>query len=81
MADYIYERESVNGSWNINNSIRVDGESKQINIAKEVEVAIPGKLFKVCCNASEAKFIFDEELTSAEQTILDTIVNTHKNNL
>ncbi len=80
MTEYIYQRELINGTWNIDNYDRVDGEGNQIHLAKEVETSIPDKVFKLCCNGSEAKFIFTTELDANEQTTLGNTVTAHKNN-
>jgi hypothetical protein len=79
MAEYIYNREIVNGHYNIDNPDRKDAEENQIYLAKEIEAQI-SKKFKVVCNAEECKIIFEEDLTEQEKNLLDTIVENHKNN-
>lgn len=48
------------------------------NLAKFVENNIPDKMFLLICRETECKFVFEEELSSEEQTILDGCVNTYK---
>ena len=78
---YTYIREPKNHVYNIDNPERVDGEGKQIHLSKEIEVAFPGKKFKIHSIASECKIDFEIELTAEEKIILDTTVNNHKNNV
>ena len=82
MAEYIYVREdSIGGvNYNIENPERLDGESKQIRLAQEVEAALPGKTFKLRCDGSEVKFVFDVALSGGEETTLTNTVTAHKNN-
>lgn len=80
MADYIFTRAKQNGKWTINNIDRRDGEGNQIFLAKEVESALPGLKFVLRCNATEAKFIFEKELTASQQTLLETTVANHVQN-
>ncbi len=79
MTEYTYERTLVNGVYNIDNPLRLS-DGKQVYLAKEVSVAIPGELFKLRCNGLEAKFIFENTLTSENKAILDALVLAHKNN-
>lgn len=80
MFEYVFTREFVDGAYSINNSNRLDGESNQIYLAKEIETALPNKFFTLHCNGTEAKFKFKEELTVEEQNTLTSIMNAHKNN-
>jgi hypothetical protein len=80
MAEYIYNREIVGGAYNIHNHERLDGELEQINLAKEVEAALPGENFRLICIDTEAKFIFENELTVGQITTLTNTVEAHKNN-
>ena len=82
MADYIYAREATVGgvNYNVENPERVDGSSNQIRLAQEVETALPGKTFKLRCNGTEVKFIFDIALSAGEETTLTNTVTAHKNN-
>lgn len=70
----------TDGHWDIENPDRVDGGENQIYICNEIETALPGKIFRMCCVASEAKFVFDEALTSEEETTLTDTVNAHQTN-
>lgn len=80
MSVHIYTRAIVDNIYNIDNKARVDGVPSQIYIAKEIEAALPGLAFKMCCNATEAKFTFDDNLTGGQITTLENIVTAHKNN-
>lgn len=81
MPEYPYTREqNGGGDWDIDNPARVDGEGKQIHLATEVAVAIPGKTFKLFCDESVAKFVFAEALTSGEESTLSATVAAHKAN-
>lgn len=80
MAEYIYTRDLVSGSYNIENPARVDEGGDQIHLAKEVSDALPGKTFKMICMGTEVKFDFDIALDSGEQTTISNIVTAHKNN-
>jgi len=83
--DYEYTRERLTegdhaGSWDIDNPDRVDGEGNRIHLASEVSTAFPGKKFRLRCVGADCTFIFEEELTSEQETTLTTTVNDHKNN-
>jgi hypothetical protein len=80
MAEYLYTRELVNGAYDIDNPLRVDGEGFQIHLATEIVAALPGKVFKEYCNGTECKLVFVDTLTSGEETTLTNTVTTHKNN-
>lgn len=80
MAEYICERNIVSGSYDIENPNRLDGESSQIHLAKEIEALFPGNGFKLVCEDTEAKFIFESALSSGEQSTLLNAVMAHKNN-
>jgi len=78
---YSYTRELLpEGAYDIDNPNRVDGEGKQIYLAKEVEPAFPGKHFRVVCDEDSCDIIFEEELDSGEQAVLTQKVNEHKAN-
>ena len=79
--EYTYERILTNNAYDIDNPLRIDESGEQICLAKEVESSLPGKKFKLRCNHTEAKFIFEVELTPEEKTILDGKVINHKNNI
>ena len=72
-----YSREIVNGGYNIDNPLRIDGEGKQIRLAKELEEVIECG-FKVRCKESSCKIITDEEVSNIEE--ITGVVNAHKNN-
>ena len=82
MSEHIFTRVFNAGTgYDIDNPARVDAESNQIHLAKEVETALPGKTFRLICNDTEAKFVFDQTLTAGEITTLTNSVNDHKNNV
>ena len=78
--EYIYTRNKAEGKYDINNFNRVEAEGNPIYLAKEVEQEIYKK-FKIICNLSECKIIFEEELTNQEKEALDIIVENHQNNI
>ena len=80
MATYSYIRTLVNGRWDINNELHVDGGSNKINIAHEIDAALPGKIFNMRAKGNNADFIFSSALSAGDQTILTNIVTNHKNN-
>jgi len=54
----------------------------QINLCDEAKAALPGKKFRLICNATTATFIFEDELTITEKDdILDVVVDNHRNNV
>lgn len=81
MQTYTFTRELVDGSYNIDNPLRVDGEGNQIYLAKEIETALPGKSFKLKCNATQVEVIFTEVLSAEEIDDLTAVINNHKNNV
>ncbi len=78
--DYTYTRVMVDGTYSIANPLRLDGSGDQIHLSKEVESALPGKVFTLICNGAEAKFVFTEALSANEKTTLDTAVTDHQEN-
>ena len=82
MSTYEYSRELVNGAYNINNLERIDGESNQIRLFKEVldEGSLPDA-FEIICNETLCTFIFSSDLTGQQETTLNNIVSDHKNNI
>lgn len=80
MFSYSYTRDLVNNLYDINNVVRLDGSSNHIFVSTEVEAVLPGKTFKLVCDHGSAIFNFDEELSAGEKTILDGVVQTHKDN-
>lgn len=81
MADYVYTRDLVNGSYDINNVARVDGEGNQIYLYKEIQAegTLPNE-FDIHCQTVVCTISFEETLTGEQQTTLDSIVAAHKNN-
>jgi hypothetical protein len=80
MAEYTSTRSIVNGCYNVDNPLRLDGSEKPIHLAKELETALPGKIFTLCCSGAEIKLCVDGTLTSGEQTTLSTTVTAHEDN-
>ena len=81
MSDYEYVRDLVDGSYDINNSLRVDDQGIVIMLAHEIEAALPGKSFKVLCDGSDCVVSFLQvTLTVGEKTTLDQVVQDHKDN-
>jgi hypothetical protein len=66
MFEYTYSRSVVMSEYNI--------WDLDVLISKLVEVALPGKQFKALFVGTTAKFQFEVELSSAEETDLDTVV-------
>lgn len=80
MFDYNYTRDLVNGKFNIENELRVDGEGNHIYLFHEIKAIIPDNKFTIECNNTNVTISFEQELTSEQQTLLDTVVANHKNN-
>jgi hypothetical protein len=81
METYNYTRSQLpSGKYDIEHLDRIDGEGNQIYLAKEIELVLSGKKFKVICNNASCDIIFEENLTSEEKTTLDTVVANHKAN-
>jgi hypothetical protein len=80
MFKYSYGRALVNDLYNINNQYHIDGEEKQILLYMDIENE--GSLPTQCqikCNATVCDIFFETELTPEQETILNTLVATHKN--
>jgi len=81
LTEHIFTRElGADGLYNIYNPLRIDVESKVIWLPKEIETALPGKVFTFKCNATQVIISFVDELTSGEITTLTNIVTAHKDN-
>lgn len=74
MSNHIYTRTLGDNGYNINN------KERNTHIAKEIETALPGKMFKTIANGTELLVSFEEELTAEESTTLAQVVDDHKNN-
>ena len=83
---YQFTRENLaagdnSGLWDVDNPDRVSGDpSTQLHLAKEIEAALPGKLFKVRNFGAICNVIFSEALSVEEEATLTTTVNNHKSN-
>lgn len=79
--NYNYVRnQKPDGSFDINNPDRTDGNGDQILLAKEIESAFPAKIFKVICTGNNCDICFEDQLSESEKSSLDSIVNTHQLN-
>ncbi len=69
MSEHTYTRALVAGtsSWDVDSGIN-----------KDIETALPGKLFVSRCFGTEAKFDFTDSLDATEITTLDTAVSDYK---
>ena len=76
--EYKYDRGSP---YKVPNSDRVDGGGLQIRLAKEIETVLPGIGFCMHCFDSDCLVWFSDQLSAANETILDQAVLDHKNNL
>ncbi len=74
MSEHTYARELVDGVYNFPNQARYDDNGVLLQPAKEVEVALPGKQFKIICSGTEIKADFVDELTAGEVTTLDSTI-------
>ena len=74
-TDYSFTRTAQSPGYDINHSSRTEV------LAKDIEAALPGKLFKVICNDTSAIARFDNALTGAEETTLNNTVSDHQNNV
>lgn len=73
--DYIYTRELINDKYNIG----YDREKSKLN--DEILIALPGKVLNyIKCNGSQVIINITPDLITSEKTILDTVVQDHKNN-
>lgn len=81
MYDYNFTRDLVNGMYNINNIERVDGEGNQIYLFHEIQSAISNNKFNIICVGENVTISFESELSSGEQSTLNTVVSNHKNNI
>ncbi len=79
MATYNFERELVEGRYNIDNKYCIDGEGKRVPLAKEIQEdeTLPDSV-KVICKGADCDVIFDVTLDSGQETTLNTIVADHK---
>jgi hypothetical protein len=70
-----------NGRWDVDHSDRVDvGNGKQIHLATEIEAALPGWQFTVCCSGDEAQIHSDIPLSAGQLVTLDAVVKAHCDN-
>ena len=79
MYQYNYEREIVDGGYNINNNKYFDGEENIISLTKYLKTEMPTKIFKMKCSYSLCHLFSNIELTEQEHTDLTGFINTYKN--
>ena len=79
MADYIYSREIVNGSYNIDNINHKDGGAEPVPLRNEIkaEPTLPDE-FRINCNGSTCAITFVDPLTGEQETTLTGIVAYQK---
>lgn len=76
-----YVRNLAANEYDIDNPVRLDGESLPIRLAKEIEILFPEDNFCVRCDDGGAKVIFmDRDISSSEKAPLDTLLQDHKEN-
>jgi hypothetical protein len=83
MPTYQYARVSLGGAtggFDIDHPDRTTPPD-QIYLAKEIETALPGKTFTICCQGTNCDIVFDVALNTSEETTLTNTVNDHKNNV
>jgi hypothetical protein len=78
MASYTFARELVNGGYNINNILNVDGGDQEILLWTDIYNSSIAKKCNICCCGSEVIITFDTDLSAPEQATLDGLVSTYK---
>lgn len=80
MSKYNYSREKVNGHWDINNPLDVDGNGKSVTLFSRIEEnkLITLKCESVNCKGEDAIISFASELKTDEKAALDATVAAHK---
>lgn len=87
--DYIYnytrEYSEEIKDWNINYPQRINSKNDTVLLAYEIQAKLPDKKFIVYAGYDQDPSIvaisFEVELNEAEQSILDTAIYNHKNNV
>ena len=79
--EYIYTRTAIAGGYDVNHPDRADGSNNIINLAKDIEAAIPNKKFITRCNYVTLCICFETTLSSEDKTLLDQVVANHKANI
>jgi hypothetical protein len=82
MNTYNYNRELVNGTWNINNQALQDPDGFTISLAKIIQGQFPSK-GKICliADGDNCNILIETALDSAEKAQLDQIVADYKNGI
>ena len=86
MFEYNYTREIQTegdyvGEYNINNKNVVDGELNEILLCTEICESSIGVGCNIKCAGSSVVISFENELSGADQTTLDTVVSNYKANI
>jgi len=85
LIEYSDDSQNLYYQYNINNIKRIDSANTNISLPKEILNKISNDDFIFYAgydeNPSLVKIIFENELTSEQQSLLDTIVSNHKNNV
>jgi len=78
MAEYTYARaKNADGSWNApRNPLHSSGHD--VKLSDEISTAIPGLGFNIRTAGTVLKIVTDRDLTTGEETTLDTTVADHK---
>jgi hypothetical protein len=84
---YSYTREFTQdlNNWNINYPERINAKNNSVLLAYEIQAKLPDKKFIVYAGYDQDPSIvaisFEVELNEAEQSLLDTVISNHKNNV
>lgn len=83
---YDYDRgTTAGGRYAVDHPDRTEddgqGGQHQIRLGREVQDTWPDKKFITRCSGSNLRFLFENPLTTADQGILETLVENHKNNV
>ena len=73
-TEYSYLRSTLTGGWDVDYPGRT-------RLAKEIETTLSGKKFRICCEGTSCKAIFEVALSAGDETTLDSIVDDHQNNV
>lgn len=73
MSEHTYTREILAGNgYDIGNTVH------SVSLDGRIKADLPGKTFRIECDGSEAKVIFDDDLNAGEIVILDATVALYK---
>jgi uncharacterized protein YbgA (DUF1722 family) len=77
MYKYNYNRELTELGYNINREDLFDLEGNQISLTQRIK-EILNKDVNILCLGTDCDIYFEEELSSAEKTLLNTIIENYK---